>query len=176
MTHQIEKKTFMEWLADGQKLAVLDIRPAEEVGYASPLFATNLPADRLFADIDRFIPRRSIRTVLLDDGKGGAVAAAEALSKNGWGGIHALEGGIPAWTEKGTDNLPTFDVPGVPFVTKIRDENKTPVVSAAELQAWRDAGEDLVVIDTRTLAEFEKSHVPGGNRNPRRRATAAIAR
>ncbi|MDO1583835.1 rhodanese-like domain-containing protein [Rhizobium oryzicola] len=161
MTHQIDKKTFTAWLADGQELAVLDIRPAEEVGYASPLFATNLPADRLLAEIDRFIPRRSIRTVLVDDGKGAALAAAETLSKNGWADIHALEGGIPAWVEKGTDNLPTFDVPGVPFVKKIRDEKKTPVVFAAELQAWRDAGEDVVVIDTRTLAEFEKAHVPG---------------
>ncbi|MBP2548943.1 rhodanese-related sulfurtransferase [Neorhizobium galegae] len=161
MTHQIDKKTFAAWLADRRELAVLDIRPADEVGYASPLFATNLPADRLFAEIDRFIPRRSIRTVLVDDGKGAAVAAAEALSKNGWGDLHALKGGIPAWTEKGTDNLPTFDVPGVPFVKKIRDEKQTPVVFAAELQAWRDAGEDVIVIDTRTLPEFEKGHVPG---------------
>lgn len=161
MTHQIDKKTFIAWLEDGEELAVLDIRSADEVGYASPLFATNLPADRLFAEIDRFIPRRSIRTVLVDDGKGSAQAAAEALSKIGWSNIHALQGGIPAWVEKETDNLPTFDVPGVPFVKKIRDEKNTPVVFAAELQAWRDAGEDVIVIDTRTLPEYEKAHVPG---------------
>jgi len=163
MAHQIDNKTFTTWLADGRELAVLDIRSEEEVGYASPLFATNLPADRLFAEIDRFIPRRSIRTVLVDDGKGAALAAAEALSKDGWSDIRALAGGIPAWIEKGTDNLPTFDVPGVPFVKKIRDEKKTPVVFAAELQAWRDAGEDVVVIDTRTLPEFETGHVPSAD-------------
>ncbi|SIQ95859.1 Rhodanese-related sulfurtransferase [Rhizobium sp. RU35A] len=161
MTHQIDRKTFIDWLADGRELAVLDIRPADEVGYASPLFATNLPADRLFADIDRFIPRRAVRTVLVDDGKGAALAAAQALAGLGWSDIHALEGGIGAWTEAAGKPLPTFDIPGVPFVQAVRAEKGTPVVFAAELQAWRDAGEDVVVIDTRTLPEYEKGHVPG---------------
>ena len=39
------------WLNDTRELAVLDIRAAEAVGYASPLFATNQPADRVRAEI-----------------------------------------------------------------------------------------------------------------------------
>ncbi|MCZ7449628.1 rhodanese-like domain-containing protein [Agrobacterium rhizogenes] len=157
----LTKDRFIEWLGDGRELAVLDIRPTEEVGYASPLFATNLPAERLEAEIDRFIPRPAVRTVLVDDGKGSAEQAAGRLAANGWSDIHFLLGGIPAWIEGGVDNLPTFDVPGVPFVQKVRQEKDTPVVFARELKAWKDAGEDVVVIDTRTIAEYEKAHVPG---------------
>ena len=39
----ISKQTLIDWLGDKAELAVLDIRPAADVGYASPLFATNLP-------------------------------------------------------------------------------------------------------------------------------------
>ena len=160
-TQAISKSTLIGWLGDGAELAVLDIRTNEEVGYASPLFATNLPADRLEGEIDRFVPRKVVRTVLVDDGKGAANAAAARLADKGWSNVHYLEGGIPAWIEDGVENLPTFDIPGVPFVTKVRDERGTPVVTAGELQALRDKGEDVIVLDSRTVPEYARDHVPG---------------
>lgn len=159
--YSIDKARLTDWLGDGLELAVLDIRPTEEVGYASPLFATNLPAERLDAELDRFVPRRVVRTVLVDGGDGTAEAAVTRLRQTGWTNIHVLEGGIPAWVEEGEDKLPTFDIPGVAFVTKVRDERGTPVVSAVELKALRDQGQDVIVLDTRTLGEYEKAHVPG---------------
>lgn len=160
-TQAISKATLIDWLADTAELAVLDIRTSEEVGYASPLFATNLPEARLDAEIDRFIPRKVVRTVLVDDGKGGGKLAAERLAVKGWSQVHYLEGGIPAWIEGGVEKLPTFDIPGVPFVTKVRDEKGTPVVSASELKALRDKGEDVIVLDSRTVPEYARDHVPG---------------
>ena len=157
----ISKQTLIQWLGDAAELAVLDIRPAADVGYASPLFATNLPADRLDAELDRFVPRRVVRTVLVDAGNGVAQQAVTRLRTAGWSDIHALEGGIPAWVDGGLDALPTFDIPGVPFVTKVRTEKGTPVVTASELKALRDQGEDVIVLDSRTVPEYTKEHVPG---------------
>jgi rhodanese-related sulfurtransferase len=159
--HVITKDRLIEWLRDGKELAVLDIRSAADVGYASPLFATNLPTEGLDAEIDRFVPRPVVRTVLVDDGKGNAEQAAERLAAKGWSDIHVLSGGILAWIKDGIDGLPTFDIPGVPFAQKVRGEKNTPVVFARELKTWQEAGEDVVVIDTRTLPEYEKAHVPG---------------
>jgi rhodanese-related sulfurtransferase len=159
--YTISKQTLIGWLRDGAELAVLDIRPAADVGYASPLFATNVPADRLDAELDRFVPRRVVRTVLVDDGKGDAQAAVVRLAAAGWTDIHALEGGISAWVEGGVEHLPTFDIPGIPFVIKVRNEKGTPVVTASELQALRDRGEDVIVLDSRTVTEYSKEHVPG---------------
>lgn len=157
----ISKQTLIDWLGDKTELAVLDIRPAADVGYASPLFATNLPADRLDAELDRFVPRRVVRTVLVDGGTGAAEAAVERLTAAGWSNLHFLAGGIPAWIEGGVEHLPTLDIPGVPFVTKVRDEKGTPVVTAAELKALRDKGEDVIVLDSRTVPEYSREHVPG---------------
>lgn len=157
----ISKQTLIDWLGDKAELAVLDIRPAADVGYASPLFATNLPADRLDAELDRFVPRRVVRTVLVDGGNGAAEPAAERLTAAGWSNLHFLAGGIPAWIKSGIEHLPTFDIPGVPFVTKVRDEKGTPVVTATELKALRDKGEDVIVLDSRTVPEYSREHVPG---------------
>ncbi len=99
--------------------------------------------------------------MLVDDGSGAAERLAEKLAKAGRTSVVALDGGIPAWTKDGTDGLPTFDIPGVPFVLKVRDEKGTPVVTAAELKALRDQGQDVIVLDSRTVAEYAKEHVPG---------------
>lgn len=157
----ISKQTLIDWLGDGAELAVLDIRDAAIVGYASPLFATNLPADRVEAEIDRFVPRLAVRTVLADDGSGIAATIAERLAKAGRDQVFVLDGGIPAWVEGGVENLPTFDIPGVTFTVGIRDEKGTPVVTATELKALRDKGEDVIVLDSRTVPEYTKEHVPG---------------
>lgn len=158
----ISIETFRTWLADGAELAVLDIRQPEEVGYASPLFATNLPAARVKDEIGRFVPRPGIRTVLLDGCDGQAERLAGELAAEGRGQVFAAEGGIPAWTAQGdAESLPTFDIPGRDFTLAVRDERNTPVISAEELKALKDKGEDVIVIDTRTLEEFARDHVPG---------------
>jgi len=157
----ISTETLRDWLADGQELAVIDIRDPAVVGYASPLFATNLPPDRLLGEINNFIPRAVVRTVLADGGEGTGERLAQKLRDTGRPNVYALDGGIPEWVKDGTAGLPTFDTPGVDFVLKVRDEKGTPVTSAEELKALRDKGEDVVVLDTRTVAEFTKEHVPG---------------
>jgi rhodanese-related sulfurtransferase len=158
----ISRDTFKEWLADGSELAVLDIRAPDVVGYASPLFATNLPAEKVTGDLSRFVPRKVVRTVLADGGDGAAERLAADLADAGWPNVFALEGGIPAWTAGGDGiALPTFDTPGVDFTLAVKDEKGTPVTSAEELKRLRDEGEDLIVIDTRTVPEFAREHVPG---------------
>ncbi|MER8523097.1 rhodanese-like domain-containing protein [Mesorhizobium sp. M0644] len=157
----IDSKMFRQWLADGEELAVLDIRDSATVGNASPLFATNLPAAQVEAEIDRFIPRKSVRTVLADDGSGVAEQLVERLVGYGRTQLFSLNGGIPEWTQSGFEDPPTFDTRGVDFSLAIRDEKGTPVVSVEELAVLRGRGADVVVLDSRTVAEFEKDHVPG---------------
>jgi len=158
----ISRETFRHWLADGNELAVFDIREPDVVGYASPLFATNLPADSVVRELSRFVPRKVVRTVLADGGDGAAERLAAELAVAGWPNLFALDGGIPGWTADGEGaELPTFDTPGVDFTLAVKEEKGTPVISADELKRLRDAGEDVIVIDTRTVPEFAREHVPG---------------
>jgi rhodanese-related sulfurtransferase len=157
----ISRDVFRNWLGDGEELAVLDIRDPVVVGYASPLFATNLPTERVAGEIGRFIPRSAVRTVLADGGDGAAERLVEELGAAGRPNVFALEGGIPAWTASGIgEPLPTFDTPGVDFSVAVQQEKSTPVISAQQLKTLRDAGEDVIVIDTRTVPEFNREHVP----------------
>jgi rhodanese-related sulfurtransferase len=154
--------TLANWLDDGAELAILDLRAKDEAtGYGQPLFGKNLPADQLLAQIDLYVPRRAVRTVLVDGGDGQAAEFAAQLHGQGWPNIHALDGGFPAWVASEHAEGRSFDIPGRVFSQTIEQERGTPVVTVEELEERRKAGEDIVVIDTRTVPEFTRNHVPG---------------
>lgn len=162
----ITPATLQRWLQDGQELAVLDLRSTEAFAKGEPLYATNLPADRLLAEVHRFVPRKQVRTVLVDDGEGEAHALAGTLRERGWLQVFALEGGVHTWARNGRAGLPTFDTPGLDFSLAVREERSTPVRTATELRALREQQADVVVLDTRTAEEFERGHVPGAINAP----------
>jgi rhodanese-related sulfurtransferase len=165
----IHRATLQTWLTEsglgsGIELALLDLRSVEEFAKGHPLFGTNLPAENLTRDVHRFVPRKSVRLVLVDNGDGAATKGAAQLESLGYTDINVLKGGIPAWTEDGLNGLPTFDIPGIIFSKSIRDLRDTPSLEAVELKKLYDAKQD--VIDTRTREEFARSHVPGAVNAP----------
>ncbi|WP_213777054.1 rhodanese-like domain-containing protein [Caballeronia sp. dw_276] len=167
----IHRATLQTWLTEsglgsGEELALLDLRSVEAFAKGHPLFATNLPAENLERDALRFVPRKSVRLVLVDNGDGAAAKGAAVLEGLGYTDINVLTGGIPAWTADGVNGLPTFDIPGIIFTESVRDLRGTPSIEAAQLKKLYDAKEDVIVIDTRTREEFARGHVPGAVNAP----------
>lgn len=158
----IDDETLAGWLDDGAELALVDIRSKDEAtGYGAPLFGTNLPAERVAEELIRTVPRRQVRTVLVDGGDGRAAILAVKLGQEGWVNLHALDGGFPGWVNSTYSTGRSFDIPGKDFSLGVKEERGTPVVTVEELKARREKGEDIVVIDTRTVPEFTRNHVPG---------------
>ena len=54
------------------------------------------------------------------------------------------------------------NVPSKAFGEYVEHHFGTPNISAEELKAKVDAGEDLVILDSRPLAEFQNMSIPGG--------------
>ncbi|ACB96153.1 rhodanese-like domain-containing protein [Beijerinckia indica] len=161
---EINRAALQTWLSEGtasrQELALLDVRPEEAFGKGHPFFGTNLPLNRLEQDVSLFVPRKAVRLVLVDAGDGDSEKAAAILDKLGYSDINILKGGVPAWTEESLNGQPTFDIPGIVFSESVRDAQKTPSISATELNALYASGADVVVLDTRTIEEFAAFHVP----------------
>lgn len=158
----IDSRTFAKWLDDGAELAILDLRSKEDhTGYGQPLFGKNLPADDLLEQIHLYVPRKGVRTVLVDGGDGRGADFASTLYDQGWEHIHALTGGFPAWLESGEAPGRALDIAGKDFSLAVKAERNTPAVTVQELKERREKGEDIIVIDTRTVPEFTRNHVPG---------------
>src|SRR5215470_7673701 len=102
-------------LADGQELALIDLREELIFSQNHLLFARSVPLSRLELNFARLVPRRRTRIVLCDDADGLAERAAEILDRAGYTNLHALAGGVAAWAKAGFELFSGVNVPSKAF-------------------------------------------------------------
>ncbi|HVB47321.1 MAG TPA: rhodanese-like domain-containing protein [Burkholderiales bacterium] len=148
-------------LADGGELALIDVREEGVFAKGHLLTASSAPLSRLEALIEALAPRRATRLVLCDDNEGLAQRAAGLLRRFGWRNLAVLAGGVGAWRAQGYELFSGVYVPSKAFGEHVEHACGTPRISAAELKAKLDAGEDVVVLDSRPLSEYRVMNIPG---------------
>ena len=162
----INVATVRAWLGDGNEVAFLDVREEGPHCGGHPLLAVNLPYSRLELDILRLVPRKTTRIVLVDGNDGVAARAAARLLRLGYDDVHVLTGGVAAWSMAGFPLFPSSNVPSKAFAEIVEIDSHTPHISATELDELRRAGTKHVVLDSRTIEEFNRFHVPGAQTCP----------
>ena len=147
-------------LQDGDEIAVLDVRETGVFTHRHLLFAVSAPLWRLELLIDRLVPRRSTRMVLVDGDQSLSPGAAAKLHRLGWTDLSILAGGTDAWAAAGFECYEGTNVPSKALGEVIEHHKHTPWIDADELQARVAAGENLVVVDSRTPEEFAQFTLP----------------
>lgn len=157
----ISAATLARWLDDVDEIAVIDVREAGQFGEGHALLAVNIPYSRLELDIAPLVPRTATRIVLIAQDDAGAARAAAALRAIGYTHLHALAGGSEAWQASGQLLLQGVNVPSKAFAEFVEHVYHTPDIESADLAALQAAGADLVLLDSRTVEEYRRFHVPG---------------
>lgn len=159
----IEVVDLVSLLQQPAELAVLDVRELGvhvEAGHI--LLSAPLPLSRIESRIASLVPRRSTKVVVYDGGREGlAERAAARLRTLGYSDVSALKGGVEAWSAAGQETYTGIHVLSKAFGEFVEHAYGTPRISARDLKAKIDAGEDLVVLDGRTVVEFEEFSIPG---------------
>ena len=147
-------------LADGEEIAVLDVREAGVFAHRHILFAAPVPAWRIEQHIDRLVPRRGTRIVLIDGDGTLAHEAAAKLVRLGWSNVSVLDGGTDGWEAAGLEIFSGTNVPSKAFGEVIEHEKHTPWITSEELGTRVQRGDNLVVVDSRTPEEFAAFSLP----------------
>jgi rhodanese-related sulfurtransferase len=163
MATPVDARTLKSWLHQPGELALLDVREAGRFGESHLLYAAPLPYSRLELDIGRLVPRLATRMVLCDGGEDGLAAlAARRLAAHGYSEVHVLDGGTRSWHDAGFKLFAGVNVPSKAFGEIVEHELHTPRVTAAELNAMIERGDNMVIVDGRPFAEYQKMNIPGG--------------
>ena len=149
-------------LVGNGEIAIVDVREIQPFDEGHLLWAVSLPLSRLELRIDALVPRRSTPIVCCDGGEGLAARAVARLQDLGYTDVTELAGGISAWDAAGYEVFAGVNVPSKAFGEFIEHQTDTPSVSADELAAMFERGEDLVVLDSRPVPEFRHFSIPGG--------------
>lgn len=166
MAKHIDANTLKAWLSDGRELALLDVREHGQYGERHLFFAIPLPYSVFELRLAALVPNASVRMVLYDEDDGVAERAAKRAAAAGYTDVHVLRGGAAAWETAGNTLFAGVNVPSKTFGELVEIERRTPHVTANELKAMIDAGENMVIVDGRTPAEFQRVSIPGGRSCP----------
>ncbi len=161
-TMPVDAPTLKAWLSDGREIALLDVREHGQYGMGHLFFAVPLPYSRFERGLGALAPNRSVRLVLYDGGDGVAAKAAARAVALGYAAVFVLEGGVAAWAAAGYTIYAGVNVPSKVFGEIIEHARHTPRISARDLEAMRERGEDFVIVDGRPWAEYRKMSIPGG--------------
>jgi rhodanese-related sulfurtransferase len=166
MIHPLDPHVVKAMLADGEELALIDLR--EELIYAQShlLWARSVPLSRLELNFARLVPRRGTRIVLIDDGDGLADRAGGILARAGYTRLSVLAGGVAAWRRAGLELFSGVNVPSKAFGEFVEHVSGTPSISAGELDRLLRERADLVVLDSRPFDEYARVSIPTATNVP----------
>src|SRR6266480_2002418 len=157
---RLNPSTLKAMLADGEELALVDLREELIFSQSHLLFARSVPLSRLELKFARLVPRRGTRIVLCDDADGLVARAADILARVGYPNLHALDGGVAAWAAAGFELFSGVNVPRKAFGEFVEHASSTPSISAQELEALMRARTDVVVLDCRPFDEYHRVSIP----------------
>jgi rhodanese-related sulfurtransferase len=147
----------------GGEVALLDVREEgvfSEGGH--PFFANSLPLSRLELMVRDLVPRRLTRVVVYDGGEEGlADRAAAKLALMGYRSLAVMAGGARAWAAAGYQLFTGVNVPSKAFGELVEHRCETPHIAASELKRRIDAGEKVLIVDSRPIGEFRNMSIPG---------------
>ncbi|MGE3783290.1 MAG: rhodanese-like domain-containing protein [Alphaproteobacteria bacterium] len=150
-------------LRDGGEIALIDVREEgvfSEEGH--PFFANSVPLSRLELMIRDLVPRQGTRIVVLDGGDEGlAERAAAKLDRMGYEDVAVMGGGSRAWASAGFELFTGVNVPSKAFGELVEHRSLTPHIAAAELKRRLDAGEEILIVDSRPIGEVRNRSIPG---------------
>ncbi len=147
-------------LLDREEIAFLDVREEDPHARGHPLFAANLPLSRIELDAYTRLPRLDVPIVTLDNGEGLAPAAAHRLRALGYTEVAVFDGGVEAWKAAGGELFIDVNVPSKAFGELMESACHTPSLSAQEVKALIDGGEDMVIVDVRRFDEYRTMSIP----------------
>ena len=165
MTNQnptlINPDTLKQWLHDGQEIATIDVREHGQYGEEHLFYIVSIPYSKLESEVQRLVPRKQVRMVVLGDEAGTlSHKAIKRLSAIGYNKLHILDGGMPAWKKAGYEVFAGVNLPSKAFGELAEHAFNTPRISATELDKKIQNKEDLIVLDGRPFTEFKKMSIP----------------
>ena len=149
------------WLHDKKEIALVDVREHGQYGEEHLFYVVSAPYSKLELDIQRLVPRKTVRLVLVGDDTNELTArAAKRLVPLGYTDIYLLDGGIAQWKNAGYQVFAGVNLPSKAFGELAEHAFHTPRITAQALNAKIAAHEDIVILDGRPFTEYRKMSIP----------------
>lgn len=141
--------------------ALIDVREMGEFNLGHIPYASPAPRGDLEWRIGELVPSRTVLVILYcEDGRRSTLAAG-TLEKLGYCDVRYLAGGLEAWRAAGQPTVEGWGTPSREYGEKVALEAGIPEITPQEVIGRQKQGERFIILDSRTVAEYEQGHLPG---------------
>jgi rhodanese-related sulfurtransferase len=141
--------------------AVLDIRERAAFQKGQIFRATSLPRRLLELRLPALVTCRQTPIVLYDEDGALSALAAPTLREMGYTDVRILSHGLGGWRNAGRPTVQGVNTPSKVFGERVLHDFRTPEITPRELDERIAAGDDMVIVDTRTPEEYARGCLPG---------------
>jgi rhodanese-related sulfurtransferase len=141
--------------------AVLDVRERGAYERGHVFRTTSLPRRQLETRVPSLVTAPATPITVLDADGTLAPLAAATLAAMGYSDVRTLEGGVAAWRKAGRPLVQGVNVPSKVFGEHALHAMKTPQIPPHELARRIERGDDMVIVDARTVEEYTRGCIPG---------------
>ena len=166
MSKRIDPADLKDAVTDGGEFALLDVRERGHYAGGHLFLAVNTPLSSLELVMRARVPRLSTRVIVCDDGEGLGERAARVMTGAGYTDVAVLDGRMPDCEAVGFQIFHGHYATTYALGLHIARASQPPELSPQALKTKLDTGEDVIVVDTRTLGEFSGGCVPGARNVP----------
>jgi rhodanese-related sulfurtransferase len=149
-----------------REMALLDVRDESAFARGHPLFASQIPPDRIEVESSARLPRKETLIVVYDDGEGRAGAACDRLEALGYSNVHVLARGLAGWREEGFELFEDVNSYSKAFGELVEARRHTPSLSAGEVHALLESRADVAILDARRFDEYRTMSIPSATSVP----------
>ena len=146
------------------EIAIFDLRDEHVFAQGHPLFAAQLPVERIVVEAAVRVPRKDTLVVLYDDGEGLVRRGAEAFDALGYRDVRILQNGeasgLQSWRDAGYELFQDVNSYSKAFGELVEQRRHTPSLSADEVHALIEQSADIAILDARRFDEYATMSIP----------------
>ena len=161
MTELISAREAKARIHQNQICALLDVREEGQFGEGHPFLAVNCPYSHFEQWVSRLVPSTWVPTILIDDGDGVAMRAAELMAVMGYTHVSCVDGGIPAWRSQDLNLYKGVNLPSKTLGEWVEHQESIHRITPAQLANWQSTQTPFYFFDCRPPNEYSKMCVPG---------------
>jgi len=165
MTSELSAQDVRAALQLRQEIALLDLRDEASFALGHPLFAAQLPLDRIELEAPVRVPRRDTLIVLYGE-EGEAERGKQKLQQIGYSRVALLRDGLGAWRAAGYELFEDVNSYSKAFGELVEARRHTPSLSAEEVGALIAQKANIAIVDARRFEEYQTMSIPTGTSVP----------
>ena len=157
---QISAQEVKKIISSSNQFSFVDVREIGQHANGHPFFSISIPFSVFEDKIEELIPNKNVLIIIFDQNDGLSEIASKEAENLGYKNLYILKDGVFGWEKEGYELFDGINIPSKAFGEWIEEEYKTPHIKAVEVAKKIKNNENILILDGRTIEEFQRMNIP----------------